>query len=115
MSVNSRAFSRRATRIIASQGNQPGFPNQFAERNIPQQSTRGEGALPNVTPEAISIVTNGARTIKQSWVDKSIIGNRGELLPKDLPFDYRQQERKESYMGLMGFSLILVGIFLYYR
>lgn len=104
----SKSFQRRAARVNASQGNVAGFPNQFAELNVPQ------GVWPNTTPEYIQITQDGPSGIKQTRAQRAAIG-KYESLPVDLPFDYRQEERKESYMALLGMSLILVGIYLYYR
>lgn len=111
-SFGSKSFQRRAAQINASQGNSPGFPNQFAELNLPHGVEKG--VRPNVTPEYISIDQNGPMNIRQTRSEKSRLG-RYESLPQDIPFDYRQEERKESYMTLMGMSLILVGIYLSYK
>lgn len=103
-----RSFQQHAARVNGSQGNVPGFPNQFAIFDAPR------GRIPNSTPEEVDISLNGPQNIRQTRAERANIG-RYEALPLDLPFDYRQEERKKNYLAMLGFGLILVGAYLSLR
>lgn len=101
-------FLTHARGVTWSQGNQPGFPNEFQFINY--QKNRGPPST-NDLKEYNDIYINGEVDIAKIRRGKSLIGEYQAMVP-DLPFNEIYEKNVKKNMVLLGFGAMAVGILL---
>jgi len=99
--IGQSGFKEYASKVLASQANQPGFPNAYR--------LLGRADAPvNATPEQVSINTVNDYPVQTIRQGKTLVSFQA-MVP-DVPFDKKGHEDNQTMLNMWGFGAMMMGL-----